>query len=98
MAPKGSQLLQLINPSVAQLQESGLLKKWQGDYIFLEVMRKAYRGKGVFLEQAVTQNKPIGLKTFERTFVIYLTCISLALLAFMGEIVTFCCEQKKYDF
>ena len=54
VAAKGSRLLQLIDPSVARLQDSGLLRKWQGDYLFLDVMRKAYR-QGIHLEQAVTR-------------------------------------------
>ena len=97
VAAKGSRLLQLIDPSVARLQDSGLLRKWQGDYLFLDVMRKAYR-QGIHLEQAVTHNEPIGLKTFERTFTIYVACISLAFVAFLGEVFAYFLEQRKNDF
>ena len=89
VAPKGSRLLDLLDPAVARLVDSGVLAKVHADFLFRDRVRNAYKLGGM-VNDAVAANEPIGLKTFERTFSIYLGCIAVAAVAFVGELVVGC--------
>lgn len=84
IAPKGSRVLQMVDPVIQRLQAAGITNMWESAYFYEDYVVSAWAGDVEFKETA--KEKPLAFVTFRLTFSLFGLGMLLSLLVFFGEV------------